>query len=123
MTVKSRALAALFALGLAAAPALAHHSLALYDLTNPLTVKGVVTRVEWNAPHVHLYLDVKDSKGAVEEWVIEMDRPDFLTRNGWTSSTVKPGDIIACTGGPAKSGAKAMRCTTVELANGQKLRA
>ena len=62
------------------------------------------------------------AKAAVEKWTIEMDRPEFLKQNGWTSTTVKPGDVIACTGGPAKSGAKTMRCTTVELANGEKLR-
>ena len=66
----------------------------MYNMTNPVTVKGVVTRLEWTNPHAHLYLNVKDGKGNVEEWAIEMDRPDFLMRNGWTSTTVKPGDII-----------------------------
>jgi hypothetical protein len=103
-------------------PASAHHSLAMYDMTRPLTLKGVVERVEWANPHVHLYLNVKDSKGQPEEWTIEMDRPDFLTHNGWTSATVKPGDVITCTGGAAKNGALAMRSTTVELASGQRLR-
>jgi len=121
-TVTIRFLAAWYALLLAVAPALAHHSLALYEMTNPVTVKGVVTRLEWTNPHVHLYVEVKDGKGNVEEWTIEMDRPDFLSHNGWTSTTVKPGDPIICTGGPAKSGARTMRCTTVELANGKKLR-
>jgi hypothetical protein len=82
----------------------------------------VVERLEWGNPHVHLYLNVKDSRGKVEEWAIEMDRPDFLMRNGWTSATVKPGDVIVCTGGPARSGARSMRCTTVQLASGEKLR-
>lgn len=110
------------ALLLAAAPVFAHHSLAMYDMTNPVTVKGVVERLEWANPHVHLYINVRDNKGNVEEWIIEMDRPEFLRKNGWTSFTVKAGDIIACTGGPAKSGARTMRCTTVELSNGEKLR-
>jgi DNA/RNA endonuclease YhcR with UshA esterase domain len=108
---------------LATPPAFAHHSLAMYDMSNPVTVKGVVERLEWANPHAHLYVNVKDSKGNVEEWAIEIDRPDFLKRNGWTSTTVKSGDVIICTGGRAKSGARVMRCTTVELANGEKLRA
>jgi DNA/RNA endonuclease YhcR with UshA esterase domain len=107
---------------LVTSPAVAHHSLAMYDMTHPLTVKGVVERVEWANPHVHLYVDVKDNKGNAEEWTIEMDRPDFLTHNGWTNATVKPGDVITCTGGAAKNGARAMRCTVIELASGQRLR-
>ena len=103
-------------------PVFAHHSLAMYDMSNPVTVKGVLERLEWTNPHAYLYLSVKNTRGNVEEWVIEIDRPDFLKKNGWTSSTVKPGDIIACTGGRAKTGARTMRCTMVELASGQKLR-
>jgi len=94
----------------------------MYDMSNPVTVKGVVERLEWTNPHAHLYLNVKDSKGNVEEWAIEIDRPEFLKRNGWTSATVKPGDVITATGGRAKSGARTMRCTTVELPTGRKLR-
>jgi hypothetical protein len=112
-----------FSVLLATAPAFGHHSLAMYDMTHPVTVRGVVTRLEWANPHVHLYVNVKDDRGRVEEWAIEMDRPDFLLHNGWIPNTVKPGDVVICTGAPAKSGARAMRCTTVELTDGQKLRA
>jgi hypothetical protein len=77
------------ALSLATAPVFAHHSLAMYDMTNPVTVKGVVERLEWTNPHVHLYVDVRNGKGAVEKWTIEMDRPDFLLQNGWTRTTGK----------------------------------
>jgi Family of unknown function (DUF6152) len=122
LSVGTRFLVASYALVLAITPAFAHHSLALYNMTNPVTLKGVVTRLEWANPHVHLYIEVKDSKGNIDEWAIEMDRPDFLSRCGWTSSTVKPGDRVICTGGPAKNGARSMRCTTVQLANGDKLR-
>jgi DNA/RNA endonuclease YhcR with UshA esterase domain len=122
LTAVKAAAGVCFVILLAQAPAFAHHSLAMYNMTNPVTVKGVVTRMEWTNPHVHLFVNVQDGKGSVEEWAIEMDRPDFLMRNGWTSTTVKPGDVVICTGGPAKNGARSMRCTTVELANGLKLR-
>jgi hypothetical protein len=122
MTVGIRFLAISIAMVLALDPASAHHSLAMFEMTNPVTIKGVLTRLDWTNPHVHLYVNVKDSKGNWEEWAIEMDRPDFLERHGWTSTTLKPGDVVICTGGPAKSGARTMRCTTVELANGEKLR-
>lgn len=122
MTARIRFLAISIAMLLALAPASAHHSLAMFEMTNPVTVRGVLTRLDWTNPHVHLYMNVKDSKGNWEEWAIEMDPPDFLERHGWTSTTIKPGDVVICTGGPAKSGARTMRCTTVELANGEKLR-
>jgi hypothetical protein len=53
---------------------------------------------------------------------MEINSPNFLRHNGWTSTTVKPGDVITCTGGAAKSGAKTMRCTSVVLADGLVLR-
>jgi hypothetical protein len=107
---------------LAAPAANAHHSVSMYDMDHPSTYKGVVNRVEWTNPHAYVYLDVKDDKGQVVEWAMEINSPNFLRHNGWTSTTVKPGDIITCTGGAAKSGAKTMRCTTVLLADGTELR-
>ncbi len=94
----------------------------MYDMDHPTTLKGVVTRVEWTNPHGYIYLDVKNDKGETEEWAAEINSPNFLKHNGWTSTTVKPGDTITVTGGAAKSGAKTMRCTTVVLADGLTLR-
>lgn len=102
--------------------ALAHHSVSMYDMDHPTTVKGTVTRLEWTNPHGYIYLDVKDDKGQTVEWAVEINSPNFLKHNGWTSTTVKPGDIVTVTGGAAKSGAKTMRCTTVVLADGTVLR-
>jgi DNA/RNA endonuclease YhcR with UshA esterase domain len=101
---------------------LAHHSTAMYDMEHPTTIKGVVKNVEWTNPHGYIYLDVKNDKGQIEEWAIEINSPNYLRHNGWTSSMVKAGDVITVTGGAAKSGAKTMRCTTVVLADGTELR-
>jgi hypothetical protein len=102
--------------------ALAHHSGAMFDMQHLITLKGVVTRVEWTNPHAFFYLDVKDEKGVVDTWTVEINSPNFLKHNGWTSSTVNPGDTITCTGAPAKTGAKFMHGTMVELASGVQLR-
>ncbi len=109
-------------LALGVLPAFAHHSVSMYDMAHPTTVVGGVTKVEWTNPHAYLYMDVKNAKGEIEHWAIEVDSPNFLKHNGWTSTTVKPGDTITCTGGRAKSGALTMRATTVKLANGVELR-
>jgi hypothetical protein len=103
-------------------PALAHHSVSMYDMDHPTTLKGTVVRVEWTNPHGYIYLDIKDDSGQTVEWAVEINSPNFLKHNGWTSTIVKPGDVITVTGGAAKSGAKTMRCTTVVLGDGTVLR-
>jgi DNA/RNA endonuclease YhcR with UshA esterase domain len=103
-------------------PARAHHSVSMYDMDHPTTLKGTVSRVEWTNPHGYIYLEVKDDKGETTEWAVEINSPNFLKHNGWTSTIVKPGDVITVTGGAAKSGAKTMRCTTVVLGDGTVLR-
>jgi DNA/RNA endonuclease YhcR with UshA esterase domain len=105
-----------------AAPAFAHHSVSMYDMAHPTTVTGLVTKLDWTNPHGYIYVDVKNDKGEIEHWAIEIDSPNFLKHNGWTSTTVKPGDTITCTGGRAKSGALTMRCTIVKLSDGSELR-
>jgi Family of unknown function (DUF6152) len=112
----------LVALGAFATLALAHHSVSMYDMEHPTTLKGTVERLEWTNPHGYIYLQVKDEKGQTVEWAVEINSPNFLKHNGWTSTIVKPGDVITVTGGAAKSGAKTMRCTTVTLPDGTVLR-
>lgn len=102
--------------------ALAHHSEPLYDMQHPVTITGVVSRVEWSNPHVYLYLNVTSEKGATEEWSIELAAPHSLQHYGWTNTTVKPGDHLTCTGGRSKSGARALRCAMAQLADGRKLK-
>src|ERR1039458_6034949 len=82
-------IAALLLVVAAPSPSLAHHSVSMYDMANPTTVVGVVERVEWTNPHAYVYLNVKNDKGVVEEWAIEINSPNFLKHNGWTNSTVK----------------------------------
>jgi hypothetical protein len=115
---------ALIALAAFAPLALAHHSVSMYDMEHPTTLKGTVERLEWTNPHgyIYIYLEVKDDKGQTVEWAVEINSPNFLKHNGWTSTIVKPGDVITVTGGAAKSGAKTMRCTTVVLPDGTVLR-
>lgn len=105
-----------------ATPAIAHHSGAMFDMQHRITLKGVVTRVEWTNPHAFFYPNMKDEKGVVEEWAIEINSPSFLKHNGSMSSTVSPGDAVTCTRAPAKTGAKFMHGVMVELANGVQVR-
>src|ERR1700723_3857452 len=66
---------------LAALPALAHHSFgAEFDADKPVTITGVVTKIEWINPHSHFYLDVKDDKGNVANWRLDGYPPVVLDR-------------------------------------------
>jgi len=83
----------------------AHHGNTAYDPDHPITIKGSVTEFVWSNPHCQIYLDVKDAKGKVVGWSVESQSPGILRRNGWSRDSIKPGDLIAVTLLPAKSGA------------------
>ena len=86
------------ALTLAALPALAHHSFsAEYDVNKVKTLKGVITKVEWTNPHVRFYVDVKDEKGAITSWDLELQSLNTLTRAGWNKYDLKVGETVTVT--------------------------
>jgi hypothetical protein len=124
--MKMRSPVVILALGLALVgttePLLAHHSTAMYDMASPITVTGVVTRFEWTNPHAFIYLNVKDDKGNVQEWAIEMMSLNHLKSYGWARDLVKPGDVISCTGGRAKSGLPTMLSSLMKLADGRMIK-
>ena len=115
------ALAALIAFP-AATPIFAHHSTAMYNMGNPVTVTGVVKRFEWTNPHAFIYLEVTDESGKKVEWQIEMMSLNHLKSYGWMHNTVKPGDTISCTGGAAKSGDPAMLSSLIKLPDGRMIK-
>jgi hypothetical protein len=117
-----RYLLAVAAVVLLIAPLSAHHSTAMYQMDHPTTVTGTVKRFEWTNPHAFIYIDVKDEKGNNVEWEIELMSLNHLRSYGWVRTTVKPGDVITCTGGAAKSGAPSMISALLKLPDGRELR-
>lgn len=114
---------AAFGVLLAAIPIWAHHSFsAEYDSKKPVTVRGIVTKVDWMNPHVYFYLDVKDDSGNISNWAFEMGPPNGLQRSGWTRNTMKVGDEVIVEGSLAKDGSNQANARSVTLAaTGQKL--
>ena len=103
-------------------PALAHHSFAAeFDANQLITLKGVVTRVDWMNPHVFFYLDVKDEKGKAVNWAAEGAPPNTLQRRGWWKDSLKPGDAIAVEGYRAKDGSAKVNALSVILPDGRKI--
>jgi len=107
---------------LMAVTARAHHSTAMYDTQNPVTITGKVTRFEWTNPHAFVFLEVTDENGKVVEWEVEMMSLNHLRSYGWTSRTVKPGETITATGSPARSGAPSMIANRMKLPDGREIR-
>jgi len=107
----------------AVAPALAHHSFsAEYDSKKPVTLRGIVSKVEWMNPHVYFYLDVTDDGGNISNWALEMGPPNGLERSGWTRNTMKVGDEVIVEGTLAKDGSKQANARSVTMAaTGKKL--
>jgi hypothetical protein len=99
----------------------AHHARSSFDVDHPLTLQGTVTDFKWTNPHIFISLDVKDEKGNVDEWRIEGNSPNMLSRIGWKKELVKLGDRVSVTGSPAKNGWKVLRLENITLADGQKL--
>jgi uncharacterized protein DUF6152 len=99
----------------------AHHGTASYDTSKTVTVKGNVTDFQFVNPHVLVFLDAKDDQGNAQKWQGELTSPNHLVRNGWTRSSLKPGDQITLAGFPAKSGVTSLWITKVLLADGTSL--
>ena len=104
-------------------PSFAHHSFAAeYDAQKVMTIKGTVTKFEWTNPHVRFYVDVKDDKGNVTNWDLELMSLNTLTRAGWDRHTLNVGDVVTVTFYMAKDGSKRGNARgNVELANGKKI--
>jgi V8-like Glu-specific endopeptidase len=114
---------AILTLLLAALPLAAHHSFgAEYDADKPVTLKGVLTKIEWTNPHSHFYIDVKDAQGNVTNWKFEGYPPTVLYRNGWKrDATMKPGDTITVYGWRARDGTNWAHSREITFADGKKM--
>ncbi len=100
-----------------------HHSFsAQYDSDKPVNLTGTVTKVEWQNPHVYVYIDVMNEDGEYAQWALELGAPAVLTRTqGWTRSTLQIGDEINVEGRLARDGSNLANARNVTLASGETL--
>ena len=122
MKAESAVLVAGLGLLAMAMPVLAHHSFAAeFDDKKPVSLKGIVTKIEWNNPHIWFYVDVKDATDKVEHWQFEGGPPNMLTRQGWRKDSLKPGDEVAVEGFRAKDGSTTANVRSVTLSDGRRV--
>ena len=85
--------------GVGAISASAHHSFsAVYDMNQPITVKGTIAQVRLTNPHSWFYIDVKNDAGAVERWAFEAGTPSGMIRNGYSPDVIPNGAEVTITG-------------------------
>jgi len=100
----------------------AHHAFAAeFDRAKTVKVQGAVVKLEWTNPHIWIYVDAKDEKGAIVHWQCEGGSPNTLTRQGWTEESLKQGDQVTIDGYRAKDGSNTCNSSSVTLADGKKL--
>src|SRR6266481_4879622 len=105
-------------------PVYAHHPFsAEYDANKPVTMTGMVTKMDWENPHAHLYMDVKGQNGDTEHWTMELGNPKKLENSGWKKGMVKMGDMVTINGWKARDGSNRANVNTVTLPDGKKLAA
>lgn len=93
----------------AAQPALGHHSYGMFDAEKMLVWEGTLVRFDWMNPHSHLIVAVPPAAkdpATVGTWDIEGTAPNIMSRQGWTRSTLQPGDKVTVVGQPLKDGRK-----------------
>ena len=97
--------------------ATAHHSFAAeFDRAKPVTLTGIVTKVDWTNPHVWFYINVKDkATGKVTNCGAEMGPPHMLQGQGWRRDTLKAGQEVTIKGSLAKNGTNRLNASTVTV--------
>ena len=109
--------AAVFAVSV---PGFAHHGSVAYDNSKVVTLKdATVTKVNWANPHVLVMFDAKDDSGNVQHWVVEGGSPSAVSGEGWTNTTIQPGDKLTAQLYQVKSGKTVGRMGKLTLANGK----
>lgn len=111
----------LWGLALVAAPALAHHSFAMFDNSRSVTLNGKVTDYKWSNPHGYIELDARAGDSGIKHYTLELTSINMLSRAGWTSRSVKAGDVVTAIVAPLRDGRAGGLLLELNFENGRKL--
>jgi hypothetical protein len=89
-----------------ALPVVAHHAFsAEFDASKTVTLRGVISKVDWVNPHIWVYLDVKDDSGKTTTWALQSLPPLFYRGSGLTKDMLLSNkEEVTVTANPAKDG-------------------
>ena len=80
-------------------PVSAHHGFDTeYDKDKVIKGTGVVSKVEWTNPHMHVYIDVTDASGKVITYNLELTSPNAIQRQGWNKNDLLAGEKVTFAG-------------------------
>ena len=97
----------------------AHHAEAAeYDATKPVKVSGMLTKVEWQNPHVWFYVEVKEQDGKLTTWGFSTAPPGALMRRGITKTALKLGSVVNVEGVRARDGSNNASARSITFADG-----
>jgi hypothetical protein len=120
MTLRALSLAGLAA-SIIAAPAVAHHSTAIFDQTKVNSLTGTVKEFEWINPHVWLHLTIANAGGQAATWSFEAGSTAQLIQLGWKPESFRVGDKVEIGFRPMRDGSRGGQLMRVTLPNGQKV--
>ena len=119
MNVKTIGFTALIAAAFAA-PALAHHSFAMFDADKTISVTGTVKEFEWTNPHAWVRVMVMDqATGKPVQWGFELGPPAQQIRRGWKPDSLKPGDVFTLRMHPLRDGSRGGQLVDATLPDGR----
>lgn len=103
------------------AAALAHHSFNMFEPQKEQILVGTITKFEWTNPHTWIEIDAPDPKGKMTHWSLECGSVLALIREGWTRTTLRPGDKVSLVMHPLRNGAPGGSLMGVVTAQGKLL--
>ncbi len=102
---------------LVAGPLFSHHAIeAKFDPGQSLTLTGLITKVDWLNPHVHIFMDVQDGL-VTTAWAVELESQLDLQRSGWDRDALEVGDTISVDGIVARDGSSQIWGNSLVLAS------
>jgi len=102
------------------APVAAHHGRgASFDMKKQVTLKGTVSQVKWQNPHVLIFIDVPDESGKAVTWGFENSNVHTLATQGYSRNTLKFGQPITAIVNPAANGEPLGIIVKIILADGK----
>ena len=114
------ALGAALLAALLAAPAIAHHSYAMFDQTKVLYLSGTLKELEFVNPHVWVNVMATNDKGTAT-WQFEGGAPTQMVRLGWVKEDFKSGEKIEIGYRPMKDGSRGGQLMSVKFSDGHRV--